>query len=187
MTEKEQQILIRRSKEGDKNAFEELVKMYEERLFAFALSVTGGNYEISADIFQEALLKAYLYIKSFKDGSSFSTWLWKIVKNEYINYLKSPRTISHYNTPNIDEVEKDKSISAEDSLMRDEDKMNLLNLIGKLSLKEQEIITLIELNEMSHLEAAEFLGIKVGAVKVRIHRAREKLFALVLNVEELFK
>ncbi len=186
MTEDRKKELIAKAKLGDVRAFEELVALHEKKIFSFALSVSGGNYADAGDIYQEAIVKAFLNIKSFREESSFQTWLWKIVKNEFINYIQSPKTMGNITDVDAETFDSEKSRTIYDEIAEEERKTNLRKLISMMSPDFQEIITLIDLQEMSYQEASEIIGIKENLVKVRLFRAREKLAELAFSHEELF-
>jgi len=186
MTEERKKLLIALAKKGDVAAFEELLKLHERKIHSFALSITGGDHAAAADIYQEAVIKAYLNIAKFKEKASFGTWLWKIVKNEFINYIKSPRTSSNVSFEDLPGVEPGMHESSERDFASEERKQNLRKLVSMLHVNYQEIITLIDFQELSYEEAADVLGVKTDAVRVRIHRARERLAELATEHEELF-
>ena len=79
--------LVRRARHGDLRAYDELVKRYQERIYATIYHMTS-NHEDANDLAQESFIKAYSALKSFKGGSSFYTWLYRIAVNKTINFLK---------------------------------------------------------------------------------------------------
>src|SRR5438128_1414175 len=79
--------LVARAKRGDLSAYDELVKRYQERIYATIYHMTS-NHEDANDLAQESFVKAYRALKSFKGGSTFYTWLYRIAVNKTINFLK---------------------------------------------------------------------------------------------------
>ena len=79
--------LVKLARRGDLTAYDELVKRYQERIYATIYHMTS-NHEDANDLAQEAFIKAFSALKSFKGGSSFYTWLYRIAVNKTINFLK---------------------------------------------------------------------------------------------------
>lgn len=186
MTEFEQKKLIREAKNGSSGAFGKLVKIHEKKLFSLALNFAEGDHSAACDILQEALIKAFKYIKNFKEKSSFITWLWPIVRNEMITYRKSKKTSSLFSIEHIKETKIATDETSLNSIIEKERKTQLRKLISKLPSKYSEVLTLIDFQELSYEETAKILGIKLEVVKIRIYRAREKLTKMVLKNEKLF-
>src|SRR3989454_4331080 len=79
--------LVRRARQGDLGAYDDLVRRYQERIYATVYHMTS-NHEDANDLAQEAFIKAFHALKSFKGGSSFYTWVYRIAVNKAINFLK---------------------------------------------------------------------------------------------------
>src|ERR1700709_2248426 len=90
----EEMELVRRARRGDLKAYDDLVKRYQERIYATIYHMTS-NHEDANDLAQEAFIKAYSALKSFKGGSSFYTWLYRIAVNKTINFLKQRKNKYH--------------------------------------------------------------------------------------------
>src|SRR5947209_20473271 len=82
-----EQQWVRRARTGDLGAYDELVRRYQERIYATVYHMTS-NHEDANDLAQEAFIKAFHALKSFKGGSSFYTWVYRIAVNKAINFLK---------------------------------------------------------------------------------------------------
>ena len=80
--------LIAAARTGEVGAFETLVRRHYETLYRFALGIAHGNEADAADLLQEALVKAFLNIGRFEGRSSFSSWLWRIIRNEYTDRIR---------------------------------------------------------------------------------------------------
>src|SRR5579864_7712635 len=80
-------VLVKRARQGDLGAYDELVRRYQERIYATIYHMTA-NHEDANDLAQEAFIKGYQALKSFKGGSSFYTWVYRIAVNKTINFLK---------------------------------------------------------------------------------------------------
>ena len=79
--------MVRRAKKGDLAAYDELVRRYQQRIYATVYHMTS-NHEDANDLAQEAFIKAYQALKTFKGGSSFYTWVYRIAVNKTLNFLK---------------------------------------------------------------------------------------------------
>ena len=93
--------LIRRARTGDLEAYDDLVKRYQERIYATIYHMTS-NHEDASDLAQESFIKAYQALKSFKGGSSFYTWLYRIAVNKTINFLKQRKNRNHMSLNDLD-------------------------------------------------------------------------------------
>lgn len=173
----DEKALAGRASSGDVQAFSDLVKATEKKLFSFALSICGGNRDTAEEIYQEALVKAFVNIGKFEGKSSFSTWIWTIIKNSYIDFVSESG--KHVSLEDLEGFEPSSDIPAELALIRDDRAKMLRKLISELPVPYCEVITLIDLQEMEHSEAAELLGIDKNLLKVRLFRARSALEKMI--------
>src|SRR5947208_2859488 len=90
----EEQRLVKRARTGDMEAYDELVRRYQERIYATIYHMTA-NHEDANDLAQETFIKAYQALKSFKGDSSFFTWVYRIAVNKTINFLKQRKNKAH--------------------------------------------------------------------------------------------
>jgi len=181
----DEKTLVRRAAAGDVRAFNELLKESGGKLFSFALSICGGNRGTAEEIYQEALTKAFINIGKFKGESSFSTWIWTITRNSYIDFLADNKKFAALENPESFEPSSD--ISAELELIREDRAKMLRKLIAELPVSYSEVITLVDLQEMDHSEAAGLLGIDKNLLKVRLFRARNALEKVIRANIEFFK
>src|SRR6266566_5419206 len=93
--------LVRRARQGDLAAYDELVQRYQERIYATVYHMTS-NHEDANDLAQEAFIKAFHALKSFKGGSSFYTWVYRIAVNKTINFLKQRKNRTHMSLDDLD-------------------------------------------------------------------------------------
>src|SRR6516225_10585533 len=94
-------VLVKRARQGDLGAYDELVRRYQERIYATVYHMTS-NHEDANDLAQESFIKAFQALKSFKGGSSFYTWLYRIAVNKTINFLKQRKNRMHMSLNDID-------------------------------------------------------------------------------------
>ena len=172
-----EKILVRQAAGGDVKAFNDLIKATENKLFSFAMSISAGNRDTAEEIYQEALVKAFVNIGKFEGKSSFSTWIWTIIKNSYIDFVSESG--KHVSLEDLEGFEPSSDIPAELGLIRDDRAKMLRKLISELPVQYCEVITLIDLQEMEHSEAAELLGIDKNLLKVRLFRARSALEKMI--------
>src|SRR5512138_3381860 len=93
--------LVRRARHGDLGAYDELVRRYQERIYATIYHMTA-NHEDANDLAQEAFIKGFQALRSFKGGSSFYTWVYRIAVNKTINFLKQRRNRSFLSLNDLD-------------------------------------------------------------------------------------
>lgn len=178
--------LIRAAKNGDVPSFEALVRRHHRTLYRFALGITHGDEQEAADILQEGLVKAFLNISRFEERSSFSSWLWRIIRNEFFDRLRHGRIETVPLDEGAESAGSAPQNTPESDLVREERRRAILHLVAALPEKYSEIVILVELMELSYEDAADYLGIPVGSVRSRLSRARERLTGLVERNMELF-
>src|SRR5271157_4223925 len=93
--------LVRRARDGDLTAYDDLVRRYQERIYATIYHMTG-NHEDANDLAQDSFIKAFSALKSFKGGSTFYTWLYRIAVNKTINFLKQRKNKYHLSLNDLD-------------------------------------------------------------------------------------
>src|SRR5689334_18761431 len=97
----DEEVLVRSARKGDLTAYDELVRRYQERIYATIYHMTA-NHEDANDLAQESFIKAFQALKSFKGGSSFYTWLYRIAVNKTINFLKQRKNRIHLSLNDLD-------------------------------------------------------------------------------------
>jgi RNA polymerase sigma-70 factor, ECF subfamily len=164
---------------GDVRLFHDLVRPYERSVYVMALSMLKNEAD-AEDTAQEAFLKAFRNLGSFRADSKFSTWLVSITLNEARSRLRRSRALK---IESLDEPEDEqrhispavltdwREIPSE-ALERREVRQMLQDAVGTLPNIYREVFLLRDVEELSVNESAEALGISVASVKVRLHRAR---------------
>ncbi len=169
--------LVSKAKRGDIYSFERLVEKYQKKIYYLALRMTG-SHEAADDLAQEAFIKAFYSIKSFKEGYSFCAWVYRICMNLTINYLKRQRfTVSESQLPqnSLELVEDKGNISASEQLTRDELRKKIEDEIDHLPADFRAVFILKTYEDLSYEEIANTLKISKGTVMSRLFRARERL------------
>lgn len=177
-----EKLLIKRSKSGDIEAFEQLIFDYQKKAYNIALRIMS-NQEDAKDMCQEAFIRIFKSIEGFKEQSSFSTWMYRIVTNvclDEIRKRKKSETISldgTYETENGEihfETASDED-TPEKAYVRTEKKRLILKSINELSEEYKTAIVLRDIQGFSYEEIANILCCSIGTVKSRINRGRNIL------------
>ncbi|MFH1783576.1 MAG: sigma-70 family RNA polymerase sigma factor [bacterium] len=172
--------LIERCKQGDTDAFGELVIKHQKKVFNVALRMLD-DWEEAKDVAQEAFIRAWRAIGTFRSDSSFFTWIYRIVfnlsKNRLKGWARRPRPDS-IDAPvdtedgDITRTLQDKEPSPDKILLKKETGRLVKNAIAELSIKHREIIIMRDIQGLSYQEIAEVIGCGEGTVKSRLSRAR---------------
>lgn len=172
--------IIGRVLNGDVDAFSLIIEKYQNMTYRYVYS-RFNNYDEAMDITQDIFIMAFEALKSFRNESKFSTWLYSIMVNYCKNYRKKSR---RYNTLPItggkDDEEYELQISdthtgPEENVVLDDSLRIVKEEIFKLPDDYKEVIILRDIEGLSYNDIAEKVGIKLSNVKVRIHRGRELL------------
>ena len=173
--------MIRRVQHGDVDAFGLLVTAYEKNVYNVALQMLG-NREDAQDIAQEAFLKAYNSLSSFRGDSKFSSWLYRIVSNLCLDFKRrqgrrpsSSLTVEDDDGENVQLDIADESQSPETLLERKLTREAVRRGLAELPDEQRQILLLREIQGLSYEEIGEAMGLEAGTVKSRIFRARKKL------------
>jgi RNA polymerase sigma factor (sigma-70 family) len=180
----EEMVLVKRARAGDLRAYDELVRRYQERIYATVYHMTA-NHEDANDLAQEAFIKGFQALKSFKGGSSFYTWVYRIAVNKTINFLKQRKNRAQMSLDDLDfNAEHDPDLVAlisektprrEIDLNELQEKLNVALL--KLSEPHRLVVTLHDVQGLSHEEIAEIMDCNIGTVRSRLFYARQQLQA----------
>jgi RNA polymerase sigma-70 factor (ECF subfamily) len=180
--------LVRRAQKEDMAAYDELIRRYQERIYATVYNMTS-NHEDANDLTQETFIKAFRALKSFKGDSSFYTWVYRIAVNKTINFLKQRKARVQMSLNDIDfNVEhdpdlvsliSDKTPRREASLAELQEKLNAA--MQKLSEPHRMVVTLHDIQGVPHEEIAQMMDCNVGTVRSRLFYARQQLQALLSN------
>jgi RNA polymerase sigma-70 factor (ECF subfamily) len=180
----EEMELVRRAQRGDLAAYDELVKRYQERIYATVYHMTS-NHEDANDLAQDSFIKAFQALKSFKGGSSFYTWLYRIAVNKTINFLKQRKNRMHMslndldfnteNNPDLVALISDNTPRRDAGLSELQEKLN--EALLKLSEPHILVVVLHDVQGLSHEEVAKVMDCNIGTVRSRLFYARQQLQA----------
>ena len=175
--EQNEQKLIARASGGDPAAFNQLMAMHEKRMYAVALRMFATR-EDAQDCLQEAMLRVYRAIGSFKGQSSFSTWVYRITMNTCLDELRRKKNRPNTSLDNLLDQgwsPSDGDNAPERSAIQSETRAQLAGAIRELPEDMRSAIVLRDVQGYSYDEIAQILDVNVGTIKSRISRGREKL------------
>jgi len=174
--------VVAQARLGNTNAFNELLRRYERKIFRLAMHITQ-NREDAEDVLQESFLKAYEHLDQFQGQSKFYTWIVRIAVNQALMKLrkrKSDRSVSLDDTIDTGEDNIGREIAAwdenpEQRYSREELNQILTNAIDGLTPIYRAVFVLRDIDQLSTEETAEALDLSIPAVKSRLLRARLQL------------
>lgn len=167
----DEQELVDKAQEGDREAFTALVRQYQNKVFTFVLRMTG-NREIALDLTQDTFLAAWQNVDGFRREAKFSTWLIQIAANKAKNLLKR----SKWEQPLSVATPEGISSSRPDAEFEwNQKQARLLGLIGDLPVGQRAIFNLRYFDELKFGEIARIQNISVSAAKTQFAEAVKKL------------
>ena len=185
--------LVKRCQAGDTEAFDELVTRYRTRIFGMIYNMVHSEQD-AWDLAQDSFVKAWKSIKRFRGHSSFYTWIYRIVMNVTIDWLRKKQVKGgggeFDDAIQLKEIDPaSKTVPKADALPyetmeRSEIRARIENAIAQLSPEHRAVILMKEIEEMQYHEIAEMLGCSIGTVMSRLFYARKKLQNLLRDVYE---
>jgi RNA polymerase sigma-70 factor (ECF subfamily) len=161
--------LVARAQEGDREALEELYLLHFDRIYSY-LHIAVGNRHDAEDLTTQTFLRMLEAIGRFRFGKApFSAWLFRIAHNLAMDHFRANKRLQP--SDDLAEAETATEASAEDQALDEIGRGSMLDLIGALSLDQQQVLTLKFVFSFSNGEAATILGKTEGAVKSLQHRA----------------
>ena len=179
------EFTLRRAQKGDAQAFEMLVTPHEQMLWRVCWHYTH-HQEDAADCLQEAMLKAWKAIKTYRGECSLKTWLYRIAATVCLDFLRKQKRLPP--TESADELAEDEgftpvdaSPTPDEAVIRQESADHIRAAIDALPAEMRTAIILYALQGMQYEEIAEVTSTSVGTVKSRINRARQKIAAYLAD------
>lgn len=173
------EFTLRRAQKGDAQAFEKLVTPHEQMLWRVCWHYTH-HQEDAADCLQEAMLKAWKAIKTYRGDCSLSTWLYRIAATVCLDFLRKQKRLPQ--TESADEMAEDEGFAPADNspapdeaVIRRESADNIRAAIDSLPAEMRTVIILYALQGLGYEEIAAAMQTSVGTVKSRLNRARQKI------------
>ena len=152
----------------NKQSYERLVEKYVDKLARYAYYLVGDEDE-AADVAQDALIKAYVNLRSFDSGKKFSTWIYRIAHNEAVNYLKKKKAFS-FGDFSFDWMSSE---NLEDDLEKKEVVEAVHRCLNSIPIKYKSALSLYFLEEKTYEEISDILRIPVGTVATNISRGKK--------------
>lgn len=179
MTKVDEKVIIEQVLAGNQEAYRRLIELYQDYVYTICFRVVK-NHEDAEELASDTFVKAYQNLKRFRKESKFSTWLYRIAYNAALSKIRKKRIQGD----SLSEVEEyrlpvDKFIPAFQGIVDQDQAFYLTKAINQLSTQEQTLITLYYLQENSIEEVSKITGTKQNNIKVKIHRARKKLYRLL--------
>jgi RNA polymerase sigma-70 factor (ECF subfamily) len=174
--------LVARAQEGDLPAFEELVKKYQREVYGLACRMVS-DVEEARDLAQQALLQAFIHIKSFRRDAQFRTWLFRIAINQCYNFLKGRKKFGE--PLDCDELSlAGEGASPEAELVSQDEHRRLYEALEFLPPKQRAVITLKIEQGLSYQEISQILGGTAGAARVNYCQALKTLKKIMLSEDD---
>ncbi len=161
--------LIKKFQAGDNESFEKLIIKHRGKALSFAQRYVHDPYE-AEDIVQESFADIYVYRERYKNTYSYKTYLFTIIRNKSIDYIRKSKNIYAYENYNekLEATPEEKYLEKEkNNLVRD--------MVNELRDDYKTIIYLIEYYDFSYDEASKIMGKNLGQIKILVYRARKKL------------
>lgn len=171
--------LIAEVLDGNTAAFGELVRRYQDRLFNVAYRVLD-NADDAADVVQDVFVNAYQSLGAFKGDSELFTWLYRIAFNTAISFKRRRRAVRlDAEEGGFDPPDRSLDTAPEAGLERSEDERVLAAAMAKLSPEHRAVLVLKDIDGRKYEDIAEVMGVPIGTVRSRLHRARLELKSLL--------
>ena len=161
-------VLVRRAAAGDTRAFEALYRQNIGRVFGAIVRLTGGNEARADELTQEAFVRAWQRLGSFRFESAFSTWLYRLAVNTALMDLRSRAGAEALE----DAMPEQDTFAGADTVMRHATQLELERSIAKLPPRARAVLVLHDIEGWRHEDIANELGMAVGSSKAQLHRAR---------------
>ena len=183
MIDQQEQNWITAAQKGDQEAFAQLVRRYEKRVYALT-SRMCRNPSDAEEAAQEAFLSAWQGLAFFRGDSSFSTWLYRLASNACVDLLR--REGRHQSSVSLDDEDAaidlpDHSLSPHDEAERSELRRQIEEGLAALPPDYRQVLILREMHQQTYDEISAILALDIGTVKSRINRGRKRLRKILLE------
>lgn len=180
--------LITECREGNTAAFGALVSRYQDRLFNTVLRLVG-NAEDARDVVQESFLHAYQSLHAFKGDSLFFTWLYRIAMNTAISMKRKQRPALRIqaggeNQTGIDPLDPSEATRPGHALEMADEERKVHDALSKMSPEHRAVLVMKDMEGMKYEAMAEILGVPVGTIRSRLHRARLEIREILMQQEK---
>ena len=181
-----ERMLVRRLQQRDERAFEEVVRLYQHKVYNLVYRMLGNQQE-AEDVAQEVFVTVFKAIDTFRGDAKLSTWLYRIAANHCKNRMKYLGRRSYKETGELDEAAERELQTAQPSTLRPhvdgpdavleglELERSVQQAIAALDEEHRVLVVLRDVEDLTYEEIASITGLELGTVKSRLHRARLQL------------
>lgn len=189
----DEKAVIERCKRGEIGAFDQLLSIHEKAAYNLAYRLTS-NYDDANDVMQEAFIRVYNSINSFRGDANFSTWLYRVITNVYLDQRKKEKNRAHSSLEDYIELD-DSTVSRQvqdlspkpDEMLEEKERHDAMDVaIKSLPDYQRAMVVLYHVQGCSYEEISQILGMPLGTVKSRLNRARLALKDKLQPMRELF-
>ncbi|GAA0370168.1 RNA polymerase sigma factor [Bacillus horti] len=166
---------VARVLQGDKEAYGYIIEKYMNRIYAILFRMLY-NKQDAQDLTQECFIRAYQCLDKYNETGSFASWLYRISVNLCLDELRKRK---HITLLNVDDYILKDTLTPEDQVIRTEEILHINQGIDRLPNKYKIILVLRYSSELSYEEISEVLHIPVSTTRIRLHRAKKKLRAIL--------
>ena len=164
---------------GDVELFSKIVDKFKDPIFVFLYRLSL-NEALAEELLQQTFLKVYKYLESADTEKGLKNWMYMIARNTFIDYIKKENRIKSVSMEDFQFFLASKTATPEKQAIKNSQIDEIMEAIYSLSVKYSEIMILRYVEEKSYEEISEILQIPLGTVKIRLHRAKEKLREMLL-------
>ncbi len=176
-----ERVLLSKLRRRDPEAFEQLVRQHQDRVFDFCVRMLGDREEAS-DLVQEIFVSVHQNVDKFRMDARISTWIFRISRNHCINRLKYLKRRGRGRSEEWEDVGEGRLHDAvggpqkpDEALLASRERARVHGAIARLDEEQRALVVLRDIEGLSYEEIVEVTELPVGTVKSRLHRAREKL------------
>lgn len=169
-THDEDSALVERTRSGDRAAFEQLYRRHRDRIYGLLWRLAGGDYALAEDLLQEAFVRAWQKIDSFRGESRFGTWLHRLSANVALTDRRL--RLRQVSREVALEGGAERIVSGEADV-RAAEQMDLEHAIAGLPERARAVLVLFDIEGYSHAEISDMTGMAIGSSKAQLHRARK--------------
>ncbi|MEE2788022.1 MAG: sigma-70 family RNA polymerase sigma factor [Myxococcota bacterium] len=179
-----QQDDIRRAKQGNVAAFDRLIREYLPTIRRFAMAFASSQADAD-DLAQEAMVRAFRSIKNYRGDASFSTWLYRITRNAYVDRTRSRWFKFQKASVSMDNAREQTDVrdTPEGATLRHEQREYVWSVLRTLPNKYRNVLVLIDIEGLEYADVAKIEGVPIGTVRSRLSRGRDQLAKKIGRVD----
>ncbi len=177
--------LVKRTLDGDKSAYGELVARHRDSIYRLLIARMGGGSSIDIDdLMQESFVKAYINLHRYNPQYSFGQWIYTIARNTAVDHFRRRNDDLSIDDYSLSQPEE-RSPNPEQRVINSQKRVEIERCIEMLSERHQQLFKMRFLDGYTYEEIAQILDMPLGSVKTNIHRARKQMSKLLIERENL--